>query len=67
MSLSGRTISRALKSSSKANRTPGKDKGDSCQKSSLKEFGRNAKPYKMHGQDLQRYKNYCKHVDSLNK
>lgn len=67
MSLSGRTISRALKGNSKGNQTKGTDKGPSCQKSELKEFGRNANPYKLHGYGFNRYMNYCRHVDSLNK
>jgi len=67
MSLSGRTVSRALKNNSKNNQTKGRDKGESCQKSALKEFGRNANPYKMRGQNLKKYQDYCAHVDSMNK
>lgn len=67
MSLSGRTISRALKAHSRASQTSGKDKGITCTKSALKEFGRHANPYKLSGDRFNTYLRYCQLTNGMNK
>lgn len=67
MSLSGRTISRALSAHSRGSQTPGKDKGPTCTKSALKEFGRRANPYKLHGHRTHLYTEYCTLTSGMNK
>ena len=43
--------------------TPGKLKGESCQRSKLKDHGRSARGYKNH--DM--YERYCALIDGMNK
>lgn len=62
------TTSRGISRRAKAHRgsqTPGKDKGESCQKSPLKEWGRRVNPYKLGVRGLKIYKTYCDLTDTL--
>jgi hypothetical protein len=66
MSTSSRRLSQMMRES-RPSQTKGKEKGGSCVKSDLKEFGRSANPYKLSGDKLNRYREYCSHTDGLNK
>lgn len=64
------TSSRRLSAKSKSHRpsqTPGKDKGETCTKSPLKEWGRKINPYKLSSRDLKIYERYVAHTNNMNK
>jgi hypothetical protein len=64
-----RTTSRRLgKPSIKPkSQTPGKTKGENCQRTPLKTWGIRVNPYKMSGADLDKYAKYCQVTSGLNK
>jgi len=65
MSTSSRRLSQRSKSS-RPSQTPGKQKSEACQKTDLKEWGRQAKPWAFGSGDHGKYEVYCKLTDSYN-
>ena len=66
MTTTSRGISQRLKHA-RTSHTPGKQKGESCQKSPLKTFGQNANPYKLTGAKASQFVDYSNAVRSMNK
>lgn len=68
MTTTSRSLSRKLRAAKgkKPSQTPGRQKNEWCQKSDLKEFGRNANPSKLGKGGRDRYAAYCAIVDKAN-
>lgn len=65
MTTTSRRLSRRVKKVS--SHTPGRQKGENCQRTALKIFGAKANPYKLKGAAAKRFVDYSALVRGLNK